>query len=360
MDTAPTPAATQPPRFAALRHPDFAWLWGALVLSAAGGQMQQVAKAWLVLQRTDRPLALAALGLCYTLPTLALSATVTGAVADRYDRVTLLRRRQVWGTIQPLLLALLLATGHLPLGLLFADTVATAALNAFAAPTQQALLPALVPPAALLSATALQAAVWTSAQLLGPALGGALLATGGAAWVCALNGLSTLPVLAALARLRGAHRAAPPTAGRATGPTAGFRYAWGDPSLRGLLLLTGGVAALTGGYQLLLPLFARDVWGGGAAAHGLLLAAPGIGAVLATTALAARARPGHRSAWPWPGRPVSARRCSASPTPRHSSSGWSPWSWRARPGGWPARSRRRCCSCAPPTGCAGASWPCAT
>jgi len=293
MDTAPTPAATQPPRFAALRHPDFAWLWGALVLSAAGGQMQQVAKAWLVLQRTDRPLALAARGLCYTLPTLALSATVTGAVADRYDRATLLRRLQVWGTLQPLLLALLLATGHLPLGLLFADTVATAALNAFAAPAQQALLAALVPPAALLSATALQAAVWTSAQLLGPALGGALLATGGAAWVCALNGLSTLPVLAALARLRGAHRAAPPTAGRATGPTAGFRYAWGDPSLRGLLLLTGGVAALTGGYQLLLPLFARDVWGGGAAAYGLLLAAPGIGAVLATTALAARARPGH-------------------------------------------------------------------
>ncbi len=79
MDTAPTPAATQPPRFAALRHPDFAWLWGALVLSAAGGQMQQVAKAWLVLQRTDRPLALAALGLCYTLPTLALSATPTAA-----------------------------------------------------------------------------------------------------------------------------------------------------------------------------------------------------------------------------------------------------------------------------------------
>lgn len=266
-------------RFAALRHPDFALLWGGLIVSTAGSQMQQVAKSWLVLQRTDTPLALAALGLCYTVPTLALSATVTGPLADRCDRVALLKAVQVWGTLQPLLLALLLATGHLPLWLRFADTVATAALNAFGAPAQQALLPALVPPAALVSAVALQSAVWTSAQLAG------------APWVFALNGLSTLAALAALAHLRGV-RAAPATlAGQPPHPLAGARHAWGDPALRGPLLLIGGLATLTGGYQLLLPLFARDVWAGGAAAYGLLLAAPGVGAVAATTALGALGQP---------------------------------------------------------------------
>ncbi len=232
-----------------------------------------------------------ALGLCYTVPTLALSATVTGAVADRYDRVALLKAVQVWGTLQPLLLALLLATGHLPLWLLFMDTIATAALNAFGAPAQQALLPALVLPAALVSAVALQSAVWTSAQLVGPALGGAVLATAGASWVFAFNGLSTLAVLAALARLRGVHAVPATPAGQPLQPLAGARHAWGDPALRGPLLLLGGLAALTGGYQLLLPLFARDVWAGGAAAYGLLLAAPGVGAVVATTVLGAFGQP---------------------------------------------------------------------
>lgn len=281
----------RPARFAALRYPNFAILWGSLIISTAGSQMQQIAKSWLVLQQADRPLALAALGLCYTVPTLALSATVTGPVADRFDRVALLKLVQAWGTAQPLLLSLLLATGHLPLWLLFVDTAATAALNAFNAPAQQALLPALVPPAALLSATALQSAVWTSAQLLGPALGGALLAASGAAWVFALNGLSTLAVLAALTRLRGKFSAPVSPPGRTPILGGGLRHTWSDPALRGLMLLTGGLAALTGGYQLLLPLFARDIWAGGAQAYGLLLAAPGVGTVFATTILAARGLP---------------------------------------------------------------------
>jgi MFS family permease len=286
-------SAGRSPRFAALRYPNFAILWGALIVSTAGGQMQQVAKSWLVLQQTDRPLALVALGLCYTVPTLVLSATVTGLVADRFDRIALLKVMQAWGTVQPLLLAFLLATGHLSIWLLFADTIATAALNAFNAPAQQALLPALVPPLALLSATALQSAVWTSAQLLGPALGGAILAASGAAWVFALNGLSTLAVLAALARLRGVSGTPLATPGPAPTAASGLRHAWADPALRGLLLLVSGLAALTGGYQLLLPLFARDIWEGGARAYGLLLAAPGVGAVLVTTVLAAWGTPRH-------------------------------------------------------------------
>ncbi len=299
MDTSSAPAG-RPPRFAALRYPNFAILWSGLIVSTAGSQMQQVAKSWLILQQTDRPLALAALGLCYTVPTLALSATVTGLVADRFDRIALLKFVQVWGTVQPLFLALLLATGHLPLWLLFADTVATAALNAFNAPAQQALLPALVPSAALLSATALQSAVWTSAQLLGPALGGVLLAASGAAWVFALNGLSTLAVLVALTRLRGVSGTAIAAPAHSATAAGGLRYAWADPALRGLLFLIGGLAALTGCYQLLLPLFARDIWRGGPEAYGLLLAAPGVGAVLVTTMLAA---------WGLPRRPATS--CAA-------------------------------------------------
>ncbi len=293
----PGPPTTAPvPRFAALRHRHFTILWLGLLVSTAGGQMQQVAKVWLIVQRTDSPAALALLGLCYAVPSLLLSVSLTGAAADRCDRVALLRWTQAVAVVQPLAMAALLAAGRAPLWLLFVDTAATAAVNAFAAPAQQALLPALVPRAALTSALSLQAAVWNGAQLVGPALGGALLVALGAPGVFAVNGLSTLAVLAALARLRDVPGRVPERTGAPAARLAGPRYAWGHPPVRALLALTTGSTLLTGAYQVLLPFFARDIWRVGAQGYGLLLSAPGAGALVVTVALAAGGAPRHRAA----------------------------------------------------------------
>ncbi|HET8627208.1 MAG TPA: MFS transporter [Thermomicrobiales bacterium] len=250
-------------RFAALRSRNFAILWCAGIVSNAGAQMQDVAKIWLIVQRTNSAVALALLGLCFAVP-MTLLPPIGGALADRVDRVTVLKGTQSLMTLQPLLLAGLLATGHAPLWVLYADTVVAAAVYAANSPAQQALLPALVPREDLLNATALQSSVWTGARLVGPALGGLLLIPLGAAWLFAVNGLSTLFVLAALFGLRGVpgcERAAP---GAPAHGGSGLRYVLAHRPVLAILALTAGLTVLQGAYAVLLPFFARDVWHAGA------------------------------------------------------------------------------------------------
>ena len=288
-DVTPRPAGNRneaTSRFAALRSRNFATLWLAGLVSNAGTQMQSVAKAWLIVQLTDSPLALALGGLCFAVP-MTLLPSLGGALADRVDRLRLLKGTQTLMVLQPLGLAALLATGHAPLWLLYADTILAAAVYAVNSPAQQALLPALVPREHLLNATALQSAVFTGARLVGPALGGALLVPLGAAWLFAINGLTTLAVLAALFALRGVRGREPVPAGTAVVRGSGLRYAWEHRPVLILLLWTAGLTLLQGAYFVLLPFFARDIWQVGARGYGLLLSATGAGALLGTFGLAA-------------------------------------------------------------------------
>ncbi len=274
------------PRFAALRSRNFTILWLGLIVSTAGAQMQQVAKAWLIVQGNTSPLPLAVLGLFYAGPTILL-APLAGSLADRVDRIALLKTTQAFAVIQPLIMAGLLATNHAPLWVLYLDTAVVASINAFASPVQQALLPALVPREDLLNATTLQSLVWTGSQFIGPALGGVLLGPLGAAWVFAINGLSTLAVLAALSSLRGVPPRAMTQPGRPGSHGGALPYIWANRPLLALLALLAAIIVLTGLYQVLLPFSARDIWHVGAEGYGLLLSAAGAGTLLGGFGLAA-------------------------------------------------------------------------
>lgn len=282
--TAAATASVRPARFAALRSRDFTVLWLGFIVSTAGSQMQLVARAWIIVQRTDSPLALAVLNLMYTVP-ITLVPLIAGVIADRVNRVTLLKVTLAIQFVQPLVVAALLATDHAPLWVLYVDTALVATMNAFVSPAQQALMPALVPREHLLNATALQSAVWTSASLIGPALGGLLLAPLGAAWIFAINGLTTLVVLVGLFTLRDVPRFVPPVKTRTRGD--GFGAIRRIPFVPTLLVFTAGFALIGNGYAVLLPFFARDIWGAGAQGYGLALTAPAVGSLLATFGLAA-------------------------------------------------------------------------
>ncbi|MDP9411736.1 MAG: MFS transporter [Actinomycetota bacterium] len=283
----PDAPETRARRFAALGSWNFTAIWLGSIVSNAGVQVQEIAKAWLVLQLTDSALALGLIALCYAVPVILLPP-VGGLLADRADRVTILKVTGAIMVVEPLALAALLATGNAPLWVLYADTVLVAAVYAFNSPARQALVPALVPREHLLSATSLMSVVWTGTALLGPALGGLLLPLLGAAWLFALNGLTTLAVLVPLFLLRGVRGREADGATRAgRGVTAGLRFAWGHRPVLGLLGIVACVSLLDGGYQTLLPVFARDVWHAGPDAFGLMRSIPGAGALLAGVGLAA-------------------------------------------------------------------------
>lgn len=280
-------AAAPRKRFAALHSRNFRILWAGLIFSNVGGQVQMIAESWLILQITNSPLALGIMSLCFGVPMIVLPM-FGGAVADRFDRITVLKFTQSEEVIVPLILAGIIASGHLHVWMLYVGAVLGGSMLAFDNPARSALLPGLVPPEDLMNAMALMSAVWTGALLIGPALGGVLLGTLGAAWLFAINGLTTIGALVAIYSLRDVRNRKESGAEAALQRLiGGVRYAMANRGVFALLGLTLATGLLGRSYSTLLPVFARDLWHTGPRGYGLLLMAPGAGALIGAFGVAA-------------------------------------------------------------------------
>jgi MFS family permease len=285
---------SQVPRFAALRHRNFALLWSGLIVSNVGTWMQNVAQGWLILQLTNSPLWLGLLGLSFAIPMISLPL-VGGAIADRVDRVRLLYVTQSGMAAAAIGLALLTWTGRVQAWHILVAAFLGSALLAFDSPARQALMPDLVPTRDLLNAMSLNAATYNGAALLGPALAGALLAPLGAGSLFFANGVSFVAVLIALLLLRGVRRhAGGPAASLARSMRAGLAYAWRTRLILALLVLSSLVAVFGRSYQNLLPIFARDIWQAGPQGYGILLSSAGAGAIIGAFGLASIRKAGRQ------------------------------------------------------------------
>jgi MFS family permease len=283
MATRPATAA----RFAALRSRNFTLLFTGLIVSNTGTWMQNVAGGWLVLQLTNSPLWLGLLGLSFAVPMVILPL-FAGAVVDRVDRIRLLYVTQTLQMLTAFVLAALTWLGLINVWHVLAAEFIIGVLLAFDNPARQALIPDLIDRRDLLNAISLNSATYNGAALVGPALAGAMLGPFGAGTLFFVNGVSYLAVLIALLAMRDVHL--PPK--RASGSLResvgrGLAYALHSRNVAGLLLLSA-VASLFGrSYQVLLPIFGRDIWHGGPEAYGLLLSAAGAGALAGAFGLAA-------------------------------------------------------------------------
>jgi MFS family permease len=282
-----TSSTPNTPRFAALRNRNFNLLWAGLIVSNTGTWMQNVAQGWLVLQLTNSPLWLGLLGLSFAVPMIVLPL-IGGSVVDRIDRIKLLYVTQSGAMLTALILAILTWTGGIRISYILIASFVNSALLAFDNPARQALLPDLVPQRDLMNAISLNSASYTGAALVGPAVGGALLASLGAGALFFINAVSYLAVLLALASMRGV-----PSNGGGRHPSlgksvfAGLAYAWSNRLIFWLLVLSALAALFGRSYQNLFPIFARDIWNGGPAGYGILLSASGAGALIGAFGLAA-------------------------------------------------------------------------
>jgi MFS family permease len=287
-------SVVRPARFAALRHRNFALLWSGVIVSNIGTWMQNVTMSWLVLQLTDSPLWLGLLGLSFAIPMVTLPL-VGGAVVDRVHRVRLLYVTQTGQMLLAFALAILTWLDLIAVWQILLASFLGATLLAFDNPARQTLVFDLVPHEDLLNALSLNAATYTGAALVGPALAGMLLVPFGPAALFFINGVSFLAVLFALAAMRGVRSHGSAVAaplGRAM--RAGLSYVWKTRYVLGLLGLSAMAAIFGRSYQVLLPVFARDIWHTGAAGYGLLLSAAGAGALVGALGLAAFSRGRHQ------------------------------------------------------------------
>ena len=282
-------ATTQPTaaRFGALRSRNFTLLFSGLIVSNTGTWMQNVAGGWLVLQLTNSPLWLGLLGLSFALP-MTILPLFAGAVVDRVHRIRLLYLTQTLQMLTAFALAALTWLGLINVWHVLASEFIIGMLLAFDNPARQALIPDLVERRDLLNALSLNSATYNGAALVGPALAGALLGPFGAGVLFFVNGVSYLAVLIALLAMRDVRL--PPSRPHGSVWASAWRgldYLLRSRLVFGLMLLSALASLFGRSYQVLLPIFARDIWRGGAEAYGLLLASAGAGALVGAFGLAA-------------------------------------------------------------------------
>ena len=186
----------------ALAHRNYRIYAGGNVVSLVGIWMQRVAVGWLAWTLTHSGTWLGILSMAEFFPVVFLSP-IAGALADRRDRVGIIRVTQIAGSVEATLLAVLVYTGTITIDLLFALTLLLGVFNAVAQPSRLALIPTLVDRAALPSALAINAIIFNSARFLGPAVAGIVIARISVGAAFAVNAATYVVFLVAMANLRG-------------------------------------------------------------------------------------------------------------------------------------------------------------
>jgi len=297
--------------FVALKHRNFRLIWIGLCVTFSASMMQNAALLWhvsLLVPPERKGLALGAVGLVRVVPVVVFSM-ISGVVADAWNRRRLMLSTQIAATAVALGLAALAFRGITQVWPIYALAALGSAVGAFDLPARQALVPTLVPREHLPNAISLNTTMFQAASVLGPSLGGIMIAAVGVGWAYLANAASFLFVVVALLMMRGVPARAPRGAEAAATPGSdapqasgraahresrddvswhaaleGLRFVFRSPLIRSTMLLDF-FATFFSSAMALLPIFAQDVLGVGAHGYGWLYAAPAVGALITSAAM---------------------------------------------------------------------------
>lgn len=287
-------AVPLPRSLAPLRHRRYAALWSGAFLSNIGTWMETVAVGVLVTTETGQAGWAGLVAAAGFLPS-GLIGPFGGALADRLSRRRLLLTTT---TVQALLagvLTALAATGSAEPPIVTLIVLGSGCAMALGFPSYQSLMPDLVPREDLAGAVALGAVQWNLGRVIGPALAGIVIATGGYEWAFAINTVSFLAVIAAIAPLR--LPAPRPRAGESIIESIreGLRFARDEPGIRAVIGYMALTSVLAAPFIALVPAFAVKVFHNPDEGTSALVTAQGVGAVMMALLLAnLAARHGHR------------------------------------------------------------------
>jgi MFS family permease len=280
-----------------VRHRNFRLFWIGQTLSLIGTWMQSMAQGWLALELTNNAFLVGLVAAAGSLPVVLFSMPA-GVIADRHERLRLVKICQSLLLVEASVLFLFTWTGHISIVWLVTLAFAHGMIGSLEIPARQSLLVELVEREDLPQAIALQSSGFNLARIIGPAIAALVISQLGIAWAFGFNALSYLAVLVGLFMVR----LAPwrPTA-RLIRPLEGIRelleYMRQTPTVAALMKLVTVFGILGVPYLVLLPVYARDRLGLDADGYGLLLTCVGIGGFIGALAIAARAglQPGTRT-----------------------------------------------------------------
>lgn len=278
--------------FRALRHRNYRLFYAGQSISLSGTWMQMIGQAWLVLQLTDSKAALGTVTMLQFLP-ITFLVLFGGVIADRVPKRNFILMLQTVAMLQALILAALVWSGQVELWHVYVLAVVLGLANAFDTPTRQSFVMEMVGKDDLMNAIALNSGMFNGARLIGPAIGGVVIAVIGVKGAFLINGLSFLPVIAGLmmmdlSQLYTENR-------RPAGPAKplaelreGISYALKTPATLLIVILAAFIGMFGFNFIVVLPLVARYVLDGGSVELGFLWAAIGLGALISALVLAGR------------------------------------------------------------------------
>lgn len=288
------PPMTPPIRhdpYASLRIGNFRWFISSLLAMTVATQIQAVVVAWQIYELTHDPLSLGLIGLAEAVPFIGL-ALFAGHVADRASRL----RISLMSLAALLLCSLALLSFTLRPGIIAVGRVwpiytvifISGVARSFLQPARSALGAELVPRELYPNAVTWRSSTWQLAEVVGPAIGGLVYGFGSARAAYGLDAVLMMVGVASLARVRQGSRAGPLSSESfAESLATGIRFVRSQPVILGALTLDL-FSVLFGGAVALLPVFAAEILFVGPEGLGILRAAPAVGAVLISLAMAHR------------------------------------------------------------------------
>jgi MFS family permease len=260
--------------------------------------MQTIAQAWLVLELTDSKVALGTVTMLQFLP-ITIFVLFAGVIADRVNKRNFIIATQVLAMTQALVLAALVWSGRVELWHVYCLALVLGLANAFDQPVRQSFVIEMVGRDDLMNAVALNSGMFNAARLVGPAIGGFLIAAVGVKAAFLLNGLSFVPVIIGLLMMRTSELYGAPRKTGRIDPIGelreGLSYAFRTPAALLIIIVVAIIGTFGYNFTVMLPLVDRYLLEQGEIALGLMTAAVGLGALISALLLASRAAVSRRT-----------------------------------------------------------------
>jgi MFS family permease len=275
--------------FRSLQYRNYRLFFGGQSISLIGTWMQRIALPWLVYHMTGSVFLLGVVSFAGQIPTLIL-APFGGVLTDRWSRYRVLLTTQIISLIQAMILAILALTGVIQIWHIVVLSIALGCINAFDVPSRHSFVIEMVEKKEHLgNAIALNSMMFNGARLIGPSLAGIMLATTGEGVCFLINAVSYIFVIMSLLMMRSVKREGRKKGGNLLKDLKeGLDYTFGFAPIKYLLLLLAVVNLMGASYQVLVPVFAKEILHGGSDTFGFLMGAAGFGALIGAVYLASK------------------------------------------------------------------------
>ncbi|MDD5730794.1 MAG: MFS transporter, partial [Candidatus Omnitrophica bacterium] len=273
----------------ALKNRNYRLFFYGQSISLIGTWMQSVAVSWLVYSLTGSAFLLGVVGFASQIPALIL-APFSGVLADRFNKHRIIIITQTLAMIQAFALTFLAFTGTIEVWHIVVLSIFLGLVNAFDMPTRQSFVVEMVEDRQDLSnAIALNSLIFNGARLIGPAIAGIIISLAGEKICFLLNAVSYIAVIWALLIMR----IKTPQQRQAKKHIwhelkEGFSYAFGSLPIRYILMLFALINLMGVSFNVLMPVFAKDILHGGPNTLGFLIGSAGFGALLGAIFVASR------------------------------------------------------------------------